>query len=54
MLAEHAAELAQNTLSLSLGDRACLALAASRKAKAWTTDKIWVRTKVGAEVEILR
>lgn len=52
--AELAADLAPIALSLSLGDRACLALAASRKAKAWTTDKIWAQAKVGVDIEILR
>lgn len=40
--------------SLSLGDRACLALAAIRKAKAWTTDKIWTRAKLPVDLEVLR
>lgn len=40
--------------ALSLADRACLALAYTRKATAWTTDKIWARAKVGVPIEILR
>jgi ribonuclease VapC len=42
-LALHAAELRNKTRhrGLSLGDRACLALAASRGAVAVTTDKAW-------------
>lgn len=40
--------------TLSLGDRACLALASVRKATAWTTDKIWATAKVGVPVEVLR
>jgi PIN domain nuclease of toxin-antitoxin system len=40
--------------ALSLGDRACLALAARLKATVWTTDKAWARVKVGVPVEILR
>jgi PIN domain nuclease of toxin-antitoxin system len=39
---------------LSFGDRACLALAFTRKATAWTTDKIWARAKAGVQVEVLR
>ena len=39
---------------LSLGDRACLALAISRGAKAWTTDKNWAKASVGADVKLLR
>src|SRR6202012_2360983 len=44
--AEFASELASRSNALSLGDRACVALASMRKAKAWTTDKIWARTKL--------
>ena len=41
---------------LSLGDRACLALSASRNAPALTTDKAWahVGELVGIPVEMLR
>lgn len=52
--AEFAAELAKRFGYLSLGDRACLALAHARKATAWTTDKIWTQVKAGVPVEILR
>ena len=40
--------------ALSLADRACLALASTRKAVAWTTDKLWGRVRVGVAIEILR
>jgi PIN domain nuclease of toxin-antitoxin system len=40
--------------AFSLADRACLALAFTRKAEAWTTDKAWTRAKIGVPVEILR
>lgn len=40
--------------ALSLADRACLALASSRKAAAWTTDKSWSRASVSAKVVVLR
>ncbi|HZP03968.1 MAG TPA: PIN domain-containing protein [Terracidiphilus sp.] len=53
-LAELAASYAPANPAFSLGDRACLALAATFKAKAWTTDKAWARAKVGAQIEILR
>lgn len=53
-LAELAASYAPLNLALSLGDRACLALASLRKATAWTTDKAWARVKIGVAVEILR
>lgn len=52
--AEMAAEYSRFYPELSLGDRVCLALAYTRKATAWTTDKIWARAKVGVPIEILR
>lgn len=41
---------------LSLGDRACLALARHRSAKVITADRIWTRVAdaVGVEVELIR
>ena len=41
-------------LGLSLGDRACLALAKSRKAIALTTDRAWTKTKDICVVEYVR
>lgn len=52
--AERTAALAKSCGALSLGDRACLALAESRQATAWTMDKIWARMTIPIEVEILR
>lgn len=52
--AEATAQVALNCPSLSLGDRACLALAKHRKADAWTTDRIWARMDTGAELKVLR
>jgi PIN domain nuclease of toxin-antitoxin system len=52
--AEAAAELAKLSGALSLGDRACLALAHMRKATAWTTDKIWKQVKASVTIEVLR
>jgi len=52
--AEAAAEYAKVSAALSLGDRACLALASARGATAWTTDKIWAQAKVGVPIEVLR
>jgi len=51
-----AAALVPATLSLglSLGDRACLALAASRKAPAWTADRTWAALDIGLKIEIIR
>jgi len=54
---EHAKIAARFRMALpafSLADRACLALAFTRKAEAWTTDKAWTRAKIGVPVEILR
>jgi ribonuclease VapC len=39
---------------LSLGDRACLALAMERDAVAMTTDQQWAKVDVPAKVELLR
>ena len=39
---------------LSLGDRACLALALERRAVALTADRVWAAIGHGAHVEILR
>lgn len=52
--AELAADYSCVHRDLSLGDRACLALASARGATAWTTDKAWARAKVGVPVEVLR
>lgn len=52
--AEVAAELTKRSGALSLGDRACLALAHVRKATAWTTDRIWAQVKADVPIEVLR
>jgi PIN domain nuclease of toxin-antitoxin system len=52
--AERTALLAKSCSALSLGDRACLALASFLDATAWTTDKIWAQMPVGAKLEMLR
>ncbi|SPE28017.1 conserved hypothetical protein [Candidatus Sulfotelmatomonas gaucii] len=39
---------------LSLGDRACLALAIQRKATVYTTDTTWKNVGVGVDVEVIR
>lgn len=51
-----AGELIQVTrpLGLSLGDRACLALAIERKATVYTTDKVWKNLPLGIEIEVIR
>ena len=52
--AELAAKYAQVDRALSLGDRACLALAKSRGATAWTADRIWAQFKLDVPVELIR
>jgi ribonuclease VapC len=52
--AEMAAQLSLSAPFISLGDRACIALASARKAAAWTTDKTWKRVKAGVPIEFLR
>lgn len=51
-----AARLVQQTrgLGLSLGDRACLALAISLKAPVWTADRSWKKLNAGVPVHLLR
>jgi PIN domain nuclease of toxin-antitoxin system len=41
-------------LGLSLGDRACLALAMTLKAPVYTTDREWKNLKLGIPIHILR
>jgi len=40
--------------SLSLGDRACLALAIRLRVPALTTDRAWSRLKIAVKVELIR
>jgi PIN domain nuclease of toxin-antitoxin system len=41
-------------LGLSIGDRACLALAAHLSAPAYTADKSWTKLNAGVEVKMVR
>jgi PIN domain nuclease of toxin-antitoxin system len=43
-----------HSLGLSLGDRACIALAQRRKLPAMTADAAWARINVGVAVELIR
>ena len=54
--ARTAAELLPITrpFGLSLGDRACLALAIDRKATVYTTDRIWTKLDLGIKIEAIR
>lgn len=51
-----AAELRQITRphGLSLGDRACLALAIQRHATVYTTDRVWKNLPLEIKVEVIR
>jgi PIN domain nuclease of toxin-antitoxin system len=55
-LAEDAGALSSVTarLGLSLGDRACLALARRENLPAMTTDRAWKDLDVGVEIELIR
>ena len=52
--AELAAAFSSVSRALSLGDRACLALAKSKHAIAWTTERLWGRCPVDVPVELIR
>ena len=54
--ARTAAELVGITrrYGLSLGDRACLALALERKATVYTTDTAWKNLSLGVDIEVIR
>ena len=41
-------------LGLSLGDRACLALALTLKASVYTTDRAWKNLKLGIRIHVIR
>lgn len=54
--AEQAGELYRTTKSagLSLGDRACLALAADSNGVFLTADRVWTKLNTGVRVELIR
>jgi ribonuclease VapC len=54
--AESTARLRPQTrhVGLSLGDRACLALAADLRLPAITVDRIWKQADLGIEVQLVR
>jgi PIN domain nuclease of toxin-antitoxin system len=52
--AELAASYAQVSQALALGDRACLALARTFQATAWTADRFWRQCKLDVPIELLR
>ena len=46
--------LQTRALGLSLGDRACLALALARRIPAVTADRTWARMHIGIDIQIVR
>lgn len=45
---------ATRQLGLSLGDRACMALARRERARAITADRSWAALDLGIEIELIR
>ena len=45
---------ATRSLGLSLGDRACLALALEMKAPVYTADRSWKNLKLGLTIHVIR
>jgi PIN domain nuclease of toxin-antitoxin system len=45
---------ATQALGLSLGDRACLALALARDIPAITADRVWIQLQIGVMVQLIR
>ena len=54
--ADLAGELRRSTreFGLSLGDRACLALALVRSERVLTADRVWRRLSLGVDIEVIR
>jgi PIN domain nuclease of toxin-antitoxin system len=52
--AELAAGYARVNRALSLGDRACLALASANHATAWTADHLWSQCALDVPIELIR
>ena len=46
--------ISTRVLGLSLGDRACLALAISSGATAYTADRAWKKLNAGVRIEVIR
>jgi PIN domain nuclease of toxin-antitoxin system len=52
--AEVAAAYSRVNRALSLGDRACMALARCKQATAWTTERLWSQCQIDVPVELIR
>jgi PIN domain nuclease of toxin-antitoxin system len=52
--AELATSYALVSRALSLGDRACLALAKQRNATVWTADRLWAQLGLDVPIELIR
>lgn len=52
--AKLAASYAKVNRALSLGDRACLALAKANHATAWTADRVWTQFTLDVPVKLIR
>ncbi len=52
--AEVASAYVNISRALSLGDRACLALAKSKQATAWTAERLWSQYQLDVPVELIR
>jgi PIN domain nuclease of toxin-antitoxin system len=53
-MAAQAAEYARYLQQISLGDRACLALAKRLGASAWTADRMWATLPLDVQIEMIR
>jgi len=55
-MAKAAGSLVKETqpYGLSLGDRACLALAMQLNAQVYTADRAWAQLQVGVEIQLIR
>lgn len=55
-LARRAGELRLSTrrFGLSVGDRACLALAERERLPAYTTDRVWANLNLGIDIRLIR
>ena len=47
-------DLQTRALGLSLGDRACLALAVALNAPVYTADRTWKKLKLGTRIHVIR